>query len=60
MKSRKYKEQLRKIIRIHLECHQGFTKACQIKYLYDDYDYWMTRISHKLLHPNTPDSFYLT
>jgi hypothetical protein len=60
MKSRKYKEQLRKIIKIHLNWHQGFTKASQIKYLYDDYDYWMARTAHKILHPNTPDSFYLT
>ena len=59
MKSRKRKEQLRKIIRVHLAWHQGFTKSSQIKYLYDDYDYWCARIAHKILHPNTPDSFYL-
>lgn len=59
MKSRKRKERLRKIIKMHLSWHQGFTKASQIKYLYDDYDYWMARIAHKILHPNTQNNFYL-
>ena len=59
MKSRKHKEQLRNIIRVHLTLHQGFTKSSQIKYLYDDYDYWCARTAHKILHPNTPDSFYV-
>ena len=59
-KSRKIKELLRKIIRTHLNWHQGFKKSSQIKYLWDDYDYWCARTVHKILHPNTPDEFYLT
>lgn len=59
MKSRKKKEKLRKIIKSSLARHQGFTKSNQIKYLYDDYDYWCARIAHKILYPNTPDEFYL-
>ena len=59
LKSRKKKELLRKIIRIHLAWHQGFTKACQIKYLYDDYDYWCARTAHNILHPQTTNQFYL-
>lgn len=59
LKARKRKELLRKIIKTHLAWHQGFTKSSQIKYLYDDYDYWCTRIAHKILYPNTPDKYYL-
>jgi hypothetical protein len=59
LKSRKKKEQLRKCIRESLLWHQGFTKSYQIKYLYDDYDYWCARQAHKILHPNTPDEYYL-
>lgn len=59
MKSRKRKELLRKIIRTHLAWHQGFNKSSQIKYLYDDFDYWMARMAHQILHPNTNDGFYL-
>lgn len=59
LKTRKRKEQLRKYIKENLYWHQGFTKACQIKYLYDDYDYWCARLAHKILHPNTPDEYYL-
>jgi hypothetical protein len=59
LKSRKKKEQLRKCIRESLLWHQGFTKSYQIKYLYDDYDYWCAREAHKILHPNTPDEYYL-
>ena len=59
MKSRKIKEHLRKCIRESLAWHQGFTKASQIKYLYDDYDYWCARQAHKILHPNTSDEFYI-
>lgn len=60
MKSRKRKEYLRKIIRTHLAWHQGFKKASQIKYLYDDFDYWMARMAHQILHPNTPDKYYIS
>jgi hypothetical protein len=59
LKARKKKEQLRKCIRESLLWHQGFTKSYQIKYLYDDYDYWCAREAHKILHPNTPDEYYL-
>ena len=59
LKSRKKKEQLRKCIKESLLWHQGFTKSYQIKYLYDDYDYWCAREAHKILHPNTPNEYYL-
>ena len=59
LRGRKRKEQLRKCIKESLYWHQGFTKSCQIKYLYDDYDYWCARQAHKLLHPNTLDKYYL-
>lgn len=59
LRGRKRKELLRKIIRTHLAWHQEFTKCSQIKYLYDDFDYWCARTAHKILHPQTPDKFYL-
>lgn len=59
LKGRKRKEKLRACIREALACHQGLTKASEIKYLYDDYDYWCARQAHKILHPKTPNEFYL-
>ena len=59
LRGRKRKEQLRRCIRKSLAWHQGLTKASEIKYLYDDYDYWCARDAHQILHPNTPDEFYL-
>lgn len=31
----------------------------QIRLIVDDYVYWIARYTHKLLYPNTPDSFYV-
>ena len=55
MKSRKLKEQFRKIIR---RATNGGT-AKDIKYIDNDYWYWIARQAHKHLKPKTPDEFYL-
>ena len=54
-KSRKIKQARRFIIRNHLK----WAHEKEIRLIVDDYHYWMARNSHKLLHPNTPDNFYL-
>lgn len=59
LRGRKRKEKLRACIREALAWHRGLTKASEIKYLYDDYDYWCARQAHKILHPKTPNEFYL-
>ena len=54
-KSRKVKEARRHVIKYHLS--MGNTN--QIRLIADDYIYWIVRHTHKLLYPNTPDSFYV-
>ena len=54
-KSRKIKQARRFIIRNHLQ----WAHEKEIRLIVDDYHYWMARNSHKLLHPNIPDCYYL-
>ena len=54
-KSRKVKQARRHIIRYYLAW--GHEK--QIRNIIDDYVYWIARNTHKLLHPNTPNEYYL-
>ena len=54
-KSRKVKEARRHIIKYYL----SWSNTNQIRLIVDDYIYWMVRYTHKLLYPNTPDSFYV-
>ena len=54
-KSRKVKEARRHIIKYYL----SWSNTNQIRLIVDDYIYWIVRYTHKLLYPNTPDSFYV-
>ena len=55
IKSRKVKEARRHVIK-HMLYLTGTSKIC---YITDDYYYWIARNTHKLLYPNTEDTFYL-
>lgn len=54
-KSRKVKEARRHVIKYYL----SWSNTNQIRLIVDDYIYWIVRYTHKLLYPNTPDSFYV-
>lgn len=55
--SRRVKAARREILRQFLS-YGGAKNATQIKYIIDDYTYWIARNTHKLLHPKTPDNYY--
>lgn len=54
-KSRKVKEARRHVIKYYL----SWSNTNQIRLIIDDYIYWIVRHTHKLLYPNTLDSFYV-
>lgn len=54
-KSRKVKEARRHVIKYYL----SWSNTNQIRLIVDDYIYWILRHTHKLLYPNTSDSFYV-
>ena len=57
IRSRRVKAARRAILR-HFLSWGGAKNATDIKYIVDDYVYWIARNTHKLLHPKTSDTYY--
>ena len=57
IRSRRVKAARRAVLR-HFLSWGGAKNAADIKYIVDDYVYWIARNTHKLLHPKTSDTYY--